>query len=192
MELFDAVDREENKLGFDLIRGENIPDGVYHRIVEIFTINERMEILLTKRDFEKMWGGLWEITGGAVIKGETPEEGALRELQEETGLQVKKEDLHRIALTCNKGDPHGIYHTYAVFVEMTKQHIRLQAGETIDYRFVSYEEFLKMVESDQYVPSLGGRFVLYRKRVEQYMMKLLERKNASQRDKDIESNINNV
>ena len=78
MELFDAVDHEENKLGFDLIRGESIPDGVYHRIVEIFTINERLEILLTKRDYEKMWGGLWEITGGAVVKGETPEEGALR------------------------------------------------------------------------------------------------------------------
>jgi len=175
MELFDAVDREENKLGFDLIRGEPIPDGVYHRIVEIFTINERLEILLTKRDFEKMWGGLWEITGGAVIKGETPEEGALRELREETGLQVQKEDIHRIALTCSGGDQHGIFHTYAVFVDMTKQHIRLQAGETIDYRLVSYDEFLSIMESDQYVPSLREQFRLYRNPFEQYM-KQLERK----------------
>lgn len=177
MELFDAVDREENKLGFDLIRGESIPDGVYHRIVEIFTINERLEILLTKRDYEKMWGGLWEITGGAVVKGETPEEGALRELQEETGIQVKKGDLHRIALTCSEGDHHGIFHTYAVFVDMTKQHIRLQSGETIDYRFVSYDEFLSVMESDHYVSSLRERFRLYRNQFEQYM-KILARKNV--------------
>jgi 8-oxo-dGTP pyrophosphatase MutT (NUDIX family) len=176
MELFDAVDREEKILGFDLERGKNIPAGVYHRIVEIFTINERMEILLTKRDRKKMWGGLWEITGGAVIKGETPAAGALRELQEETGLHVDQADLHMIASTYSEGDPSGIYKTYGVFVDMTKQQIHLQAEETIDFRFVSYEEFLTFIETDQYVPSLRDRFHLYRKSFEQFMEKMQVKK----------------
>lgn len=169
MELFDAVDREENKLGFDLERGMAIPEGIYHRIVEIYTFNERGEILLTKRDLLKHWGGLWEVTGGAVIKGETPKEGALRELEEETGLHVEKQDLQLLATTISVGDPCGIYKTYGIFVNMKKQRIVLQAGETTDYRFVSYNDFLNFIESDQYVPVLRDRFYLYRQAIEEFI-----------------------
>ena len=34
MELWDAYDKNEVKLGFDLIRGESIPDNVYHIVCD--------------------------------------------------------------------------------------------------------------------------------------------------------------
>ena len=37
MELFDAFDENGNALGFEIVRGDTIPKGVYHKIVQIYT-----------------------------------------------------------------------------------------------------------------------------------------------------------
>lgn len=42
-----------------------------------------------------IWGGLWEFPGGRLEPGETPAQGALREIFEETGWQVQLEDAYR-------------------------------------------------------------------------------------------------
>ncbi len=44
------------------------------------------EILILKRAGGEMKGA-WDVPSGIVERGETPEQGALRELEEETGLQ---------------------------------------------------------------------------------------------------------
>ena len=50
-----------------------------------FLTNESGELLLVQRSVEPR-KGLWTLPGGFVETGETTEEGALRELEEETGL----------------------------------------------------------------------------------------------------------
>lgn len=35
MELWDAYNEAGEKLGFDLVRGQKIPDGVYHLVCEV-------------------------------------------------------------------------------------------------------------------------------------------------------------
>lgn len=47
-------------------------------------------ILLQVRATDSNQLGMW---GGVVLNGESPEDGAVRELKEETGMDVKKEDL---------------------------------------------------------------------------------------------------
>lgn len=49
-------------------------------------------VLLGKRKGAR-GGGQWSFPGGALEPGELPEDGALRELFEETGLQVERKDL---------------------------------------------------------------------------------------------------
>ena len=39
-ELWDAYDREGNRLGFDLVRGEPLPEGVWHMVAEIYAARE--------------------------------------------------------------------------------------------------------------------------------------------------------
>lgn len=55
----------------------------------IIVENEKKEILLE----EKVDRNIWCLPGGLQELGETFEEVAIRELYEETGLKVKKEDL---------------------------------------------------------------------------------------------------
>ena len=50
-------------------------------------------VFLVQRPLHKEMGGLWEIPGGKVEAGETPEETLVRELKEELGIQVSTKDL---------------------------------------------------------------------------------------------------
>ena len=91
MELWDAYDRNLEKIeGMTLIRGEKIPEGVYHLVCDIIVRHTDGEYLLMQRDSRKHYGGMWEATaGGSALQGENPLDCAIRELREETGIRLK-------------------------------------------------------------------------------------------------------
>ncbi|NLX18266.1 MAG: A/G-specific adenine glycosylase [Desulfobulbus sp.] len=47
-------------------------------------------IFIQQRLPDDIWGSLWEFPGGRLKEGESPVEGALREIREETGWQIKQ------------------------------------------------------------------------------------------------------
>jgi mutator protein MutT len=51
------------------------------------------KVLLLKRKDGVPYGGLWGFPGGGAEEGESPEEAAIRETAEETGIKVLPEDL---------------------------------------------------------------------------------------------------
>jgi 8-oxo-dGTP diphosphatase len=50
-------------------------------------------VLLAKRPEGRPLAGLWEFPGGKVEAGERPEDALIRELREELGVAIAKEDL---------------------------------------------------------------------------------------------------
>ena len=48
-----------------LIRGEPIPEGLYHIVVEVLAVHQDGSVLLTRRDYNKGgYPGLWESSAG--------------------------------------------------------------------------------------------------------------------------------
>ena len=155
-ELWDAYDREGNRLGFDLVRGEPLPEGVWHMVAEIYAVTLDGRVLVTRRHPDKIWGGLWEITGGGVVKGETPLQAAVRELREETGIVAT--DLTQVGTVIDPEIQRAIYVEFLCVTDWDKEAVTLQEGETVDFRWVSREELLGM-EADQLVTQRMQQFI---------------------------------
>lgn len=160
-ELWDAYDRDGNPLGFDLVRDEPMPEGAWHLVAVILAITTDGRVLVTKRHPDKAWGGYWEITGGSVLKGETPIQGALRELREETGIAAAASDLHELYTEPRSGiDAYPtIYHTFWTKFDPAIQPIQLQEGETVEYRLIPSDEFEAFVLCDEFTAPVRQRFL---------------------------------
>jgi 8-oxo-dGTP diphosphatase len=158
MEIWDAYKQDGILAGCDLIRGEAIPEGLFHLVSEIIVKHEDGMYLLMQRDLKKPnFPGLYEATaGGSALKGEEPYDAAVRELKEETGIEAKK--LKQI-YKCTSKDT--IYYGYLCETDCDKESITLQEGETISYLWLTKEEFLKFIESDKYIQSYKDRMREY-------------------------------
>ena len=142
-EIWDAYDRDFNKIeNVTLVRGESIPEGMYHLVCDIVVKHTDGTYLLMQRDLRKTFGGRWELTaGGSALIGETPLEGAMRELREETG--IASSDFKELRRVVNE-QRHFICVVYFCLTDCDKNSVTLQEGETIDYKWVTKEEILKM------------------------------------------------
>ena len=81
-------------------------------------INDKDEVLLILRGNEP-YRGCWALPGGFMEMDETIEHCAVRELQEETGLQVNEADLCMVGVYSKPGrDPRGRTVTVAYSVHL--------------------------------------------------------------------------
>lgn len=93
MELWDLYNERRELTGRDHIRGEEVPQGYYHLVVDIWIRNSKGEYLISQRSADRpTFPLMWECVGGSVTKGEDSLTGALRETQEEVGLTLSPED----------------------------------------------------------------------------------------------------
>ena len=146
-EYWDAYDEEFRRIpGVRLIRGKRIPDGMFHLVCHILVQHEDGTFLLMQRDPRKHLGGMWEATaGGSALKGETPYEGAVRELYEETGIRAgEMKEVDRKTVPKRR----TWYVTFLCVTDVPKDSIRLQENETTAYRWVSRDEMLSMKDSE--------------------------------------------
>ncbi len=155
-ELWDAYSQDGQKLGYSLVRGEDIPAGVYHLVVEVYTVTQEHKILLTKRHPDKPWPLKWETTGGSVLKGETAVQGAARELLEETGILVAESGL-RLVYQTQLGA--ALYYCFMALIDEAHVSPQMQPGETIAWQFMPYLDFKNFILTDDFVPPLRERFL---------------------------------
>ena len=150
MELWNAYNKHLKKLPFFLIRGKRIPKGVYHIVSEMIVRHVDGSFLAMRRSHEKSrYPDCWEISaGGAVKRGETPYQGAVRELKEETGIASSDlTPIYRFVYPRCR----CIYMGYFCTVDVDKDKIILQNGETSDYVWVPEHEVLGFIDRADYV-----------------------------------------
>ena len=143
MELWDAYDMNLNKIkDKTLIRGEAVPDGMYHLVCEVIVKHTDGTYLLMQRDKNKHYGEYWEATaGGSALQGENPLECAIRELREETGInETNLVELGRVVQHYH----HSIYVVYIVISDSVKENTK----DTFDYLRDKCSAVLVMLTGD--------------------------------------------
>ena len=90
MELWDIYDENKRLTGRTMQRNDwNMKPGEYHLTVLGVIRHTNGRYLITKRVMTKSWApGWWEVSGGGVMAGEDSRTAVLREIREETGLDV--------------------------------------------------------------------------------------------------------
>lgn len=89
-ERWDIYDKNKQLTGRTMKRNDwTLKDDEYHLTVLGVIRRSDGKFLITKRVMTKAWAaGWWEVSGGAAQAGESSYEAVLREVREETGLDV--------------------------------------------------------------------------------------------------------
>ena len=148
MEVWDACDRDGNVLGIDIVRGEKVPDELYHVVVDIVVRHIDGTYLLMQRDFSKPnFPGLWELgASGSILKGESPQAGAMRELREETG--ISSGELTQIDRCVGRN---SIYIIFLCVTGAAKNSVVLQPGETVAFQWLPKDRMLAFIKTAAFV-----------------------------------------
>ena len=94
IEKFDVLNEKGEFTEKTADRDECHENGLWHRAVVAFIINSKNQVLLQKRSAtKKLWPNCWDIIGGHVLVGEFGFQAAIREVQEEIGIDISANDL---------------------------------------------------------------------------------------------------
>lgn len=160
MELWDAYNEKEEKVGIDLVRGGKIEEGLLHAVVIVIVSHIDGTYLLMQRDWNKsIYPGLWEAgASGCVLKGEDFFEASKRELLEETGIKSEYFELIDSILQL---EHKTFYKVFSCICDVEKDSIVLQKGETINFKWVTSNELLDFITSKDFVTPSPNKLVEY-------------------------------
>jgi isopentenyldiphosphate isomerase len=140
-ELVDIVD--ENDVVVDTVtRREMRSKRLRHRGVFIAVVNDTNDLLIHKRaDNKDIWPSRWDIgAGGVVSSGESYFDSAVRELEEELGVQAP---LVLIGREPYEDDEVALFGE--VFVARHNGPFRFDDGEVVATEWVSFDELKELL-----------------------------------------------
>lgn len=160
-EMLDLLDAEGRVIGTvrrGLVHGD---PSLRHRAVHVFVVNAAGDFYLQKRSArKKVQPDKWDTSvGGHVPSGESYEEGARRELEEELGVPLEDPSalrFHHDFVWSNDFETEHI----RTFVLRYEGPFRLQAAEVSDGRFWSFAELRAAVGKGVLTPNLEAELRL--------------------------------
>ena len=161
MEYWDLFDENRNKLNKKLLRGEKTNPGEYHIVVGAWIINDSNQILITQRHPNKNFPLTWECTKGALVSGEDSITGVLREIKEEIGIKLNKENANFIdTITGNNFFKDLYVFRQNIDIKDTK----LQKEETVDIKWVTINQYEEMVIEGKMGPSAKQDLIIMKEK----------------------------
>lgn len=164
-ELIDIVDENNNPTGEKKMKSEAHREGLWHRAAHIWIYNSKGEVLLQLRAKNKeLWPDVWDVSAaGHVSAGEEPIISGLREIQEEIGLDVKKEDLEFYKIVIEKVNFNNAVNNEYHYVYFLKydgdiSKLKVQEEEVEKIEFLPIEEIRKGMadHTNKYFPHEEG------------------------------------
>jgi len=154
-ELFDVLNEKGQYLDRIETRGKCHKEGLWHKAVVVFIINSKGQVLLQKRSAnKKLWPNMWDITaGGHVLAGEFGFEAIIREIKEELGLDINKEDITFIGSAISTSEKKDIIANhfnefYIINRDVDETKLKLQEDEVSEVKWIDKDEIIERVKNN--------------------------------------------
>ena len=159
MEAWDLYTQDRVKTGQTMLRGDPVPEGLFHLQVYVCIFNEQGEMLIQQRQSTKRWyAGLWDYSvGGSAVAGDTSLAAAERETLEELGLRVSLAG-RKPTVTRWYGSMIDDYYILPLNVALSDLH--LQREEVQAVRWAGREDILVLLAEGQFCPNPPGMIAL--------------------------------
>lgn len=145
MEVRDLVNKYRQKTGKTIRKGDKIPEGYYIQVVCICIQNRKGEYLVQKRTKEK--NGKYGITSGHVLSGENSIDAILREVKEETGIELTRND---IKLVKSKVEEHDFVDIYYTKKEIDIENLNVQTEEVEEIKWMKEKEIENLCNKGEF------------------------------------------
>ena len=146
MELWNLYDENRNKLERIGVRGEAMQNGEFHLVASAWIYNDNKEFLISKRAPNKRKPLKWEATTGSALRGEDTLDAAVREIKEELGIDVKKEDAVLLGTKIRKDkECPDIFDVYIFKNNIPIESVTIQKEEVCDVKWATADEIRKIV-----------------------------------------------
>ncbi len=153
-EYFDVLNERGEYTGKVESREKCHKEGLWHKAVAIFIVNSKNQVLLQKRSpLKKLWPNTWDITaGGHVLAGEFGFEAVIREIKEELGVELNKNDITFLGSSISyniKGDivNNHFNEYYIVNEDIDETKLKLQEDEVSEVKWIDEDEIVKRIEN---------------------------------------------
>lgn len=156
-ELIDIVDKYGNATGATALKSEAHKHGLYHNTVHLW-LYTNTSILLQQRSHKKtIYPLLWDVSvAGHIDAGETFKQAAIRETQEEIGLQLKETDLLKIDTRLHKSEynngsikDYEFHQIYIAKLNVPLQNLVANKDEVEDLKLVTFKAFENLLNNSE-------------------------------------------
>lgn len=163
MEKWDLYTKYREKTGKEHIRGEEIPEGLYHLAVHVWIRNSKGEYLLSRRAADRpTYPFFWETVGGSVLQGETSIEGAVREVKEEVGITLSPESgqlaFTKIRDTVNGEKFRDILDVWVFYYDGEADLTAATTKEVAECKWLRSDQIYDLFQEQKLVPTLDYFF----------------------------------
>lgn len=155
-EMIDIYDEDMAFTGITVPRkGAFMKEGQFMLYALAIVEDMQGRILITKRAMDKKWAaGQWEVQGGGVDSGETPLQGAVREVYEEVGLKVNPDEAHFCYRYTNIDLERGDNYINSIFrfkLDFTLEDVVLQEREATDCKLATWDEICELEQQGMFL-----------------------------------------
>lgn len=152
-EYIDILDEHGNYTGEVVLKSEAHSKGLFHPTVHVWFYTVNSKLLLQKRSLnKKTFPGLWDVSvAGHIGAGEDILDSARREVYEELGVNIKKNELIKIGVhkSVQRHSENLIdcefHHIFISELKTSIEDLKLQESEVIDVKLISINDFERIL-----------------------------------------------
>ena len=144
MEYLDLYDKNKNKIGKKILRGNEIPENNFIMLSIIFIENNKEEYLFQMTSKEK--GSVWATTGGHVTSGDDSFITIQKEVSEELGLYLNPKNIKHIHTSIGNNRIAEIYY-YKEDIDIST--LKYQESEVEYVEWLSKDDLIKLIKEEK-------------------------------------------